>query len=190
MKRIKELLLFITALLAPLALVLVISAFTAYVLPGRPLFVGIENYLRMFSNDRIFGKALLNTVLAPTICSFLIVAVFAMIVFIVRKKIKVPRKVFYIGGVFAGAIAALLCTVCVNVAFLRAPELSYAVQSIVSHNGDYTADRVNVLSISNVTLSLYIGILTTFIFWIMELTVNVVRTARNPRKAHGDEAGK
>lgn len=175
MKRIKECLLFTVLLLAPLALFLVISAFTAYVLPDRPPFVGLENYIRMFSNDKIFGKALFHTVLAPAICSVSVVAVFAMIVFIVRKKIKVPRWVFYIGSIFVGAIAALLCIVCVNAAFLRAPGLSDALQTIESHIGGYSPTVFDALSISNVLLSLYIGILTAFIFWIMELIAAIVK---------------
>lgn len=178
MKRMKELLLFMVTLFAPLVLSLVVSAFSADIFSDRLHFVGVANYIRLFLNDKTFAKALFNTVFAPALFSFLIVAVFAMIVFIVRKKIKVPRWVFYIGSVFAGAITALLYIVCVNMAFLRASEQSHAAQTIVSHIVDYSPSIFDVISISNVLLSLYIGIFIAFVFWVLELIIDIVKNLR------------
>ena len=176
MRKRKELFLFMTMLIVPPAFPLIVSALSAYVLSDRPQFVGVVNYIRMFSNDKLFGKTLFNTVFGPAIFSFLIVAVFAVIVYLVRKKIKVSRKVFYIGGVFVGAITTLAYVACINAAFLRAPGKLNAVQTIVSHIGNYSPNVFNVISISTVSLSLYIGILTAFVFWIMELIGDIVKS--------------
>ena len=167
MRRIKELLLFAVPLIVLPVISLMVLGFTADVISNRPSFVGINNYIRMFLNDKIFGKALFNTVFPPALFSLLIVAVFAMIVFIVRKKIKVPRIVFYVGSIFVGAITALVYIVCRNMAFNQ----THAVQTIVSHIVGYSPSIFDVLSISNVLFSFYIGIFTAFIIWVLELIV-------------------
>ncbi len=181
MKKIKELLLFVVPLIVLPVISLMVLGFTADVISDRPSFVGLDNYIRMFLNDKTFGKALFNTAFAPALFSFLIVAVFAMIVFIVRKKIKVPRIVFYIGSIFVGAITALLYIVCRNMAFNQ----SYAVQTIVSHIGDYSPSIFDVLSISNVLFSFYIGIFTAFVFWGIERIVAFVKRKRRTSDEQG-----
>lgn len=172
MKKTKELLLFLTALIMPIPIFFVILFFSPV---SSSRFVGVENYIRLFFRDQTFGKALFNTVFMPLIFSFLSVALFAVIVFITRKKIKAPRKVFYIGSVFVGAITSLLCTVYVNIAV---PAQQYATHTLVLHIVDYSPTVFDVLSISNVLLCLYIGVFTSFIFWVMELIVGVVKISK------------
>jgi hypothetical protein len=166
MRKIKEMLLLLVLLVVSYILFLMVSF-------PSPFVVGLDNYIRMFLNDKIFRKALFNTVFAPALFSFLIVAVFAIIVFIVRKKIKVPRWVFYIGSVFVGAITALLCKA---YSFISLRELlsSYIVV--------YSPTVFDVISISNVLLSLYIGIFIAFVFWVLELIVNIIKKIRRKRE--------
>ncbi len=185
MRRTKELLLFAVPLIVLPVISLMVLGFTADVISDRPSFVGLDNYIRMFLNDKIFGKALFNTVFVPALFSLLTVAVFAMVVFIVREKIKVPRTVFYIGSILVGAIAALLYIVCINMAFLGAPNQSYSVQTIVSHIVDYAPSVFDVLSITNVIFSLYIGIFTAFVFWVTEQIVAFVKRKRRTSDEQG-----
>ncbi len=182
MKKSKELLLFLTCLVIPLVLFLVISGFAADVILDKPHFVGLDNYIRMFLSDKTFGKALLNTILPPVIVSFLLVSVFRAILFLVRKKIKVTRWVFYLCSVFIGGITALICFICVNVAIFGGSSDLYAAQTIVSQIIDYRPSVFDAISFSNVFLSSYIGVLTAFVFWILELIADIVKNFRRKRE--------
>lgn len=175
MKKVKELLLFIALLVIPLVMFFVISGFTADVITGEPNFVGVKNYIRMFLHDKTFGKVLLNTILTPAIVSFLLVFVFAVIAFLVRKKIKVPRWVFYLGSVLIGGVATLFYTSYLSIAFSHMTSNLFAAQTIISHIIDYKPSVFDVLSFPNVLFSLYIGILTAFVFWIFELIYNIYK---------------
>lgn len=175
MKRIKELLLFLAALIIPIAIFFIVLIFSSVL---SPRFVGVENYVRLFFRDQTFGKALFNTIFAPFIFSFLTVALFAVIVFITRKKIKAPRKVFYIGSVFVGAITALLYVVYSNMVFLMVPAQQYASHTLVLHIVDYSP---TVFAVSDVLLCLYTGVFTAFIFWVMELIIDTAKSIRNKR---------
>ncbi len=175
MRRIKELLLFMVILLIPIVLILVISGFTADLISDKPSFVGAENYIRMFLHDKTFGKALLNTILTPAIVSFLLVSVFAVIVFLVRKKIKVQRWVFYLGSVLIGGMTALVYILYVNVVLFGVPSNLYAAQTIVSHIVGYKPSVFDVINPPNLLFSFYVGILTAFVFWILELIVDIVK---------------
>ena len=175
MKKTKELLLFLTLLVISPVIFFVISGFTADVISDKPSFVGVENYIRMFLHDKTFGKALLNTILTPAIVSFLLVSVFAVIVFLVRKKITLPRWVFYLGSVLIGGMTALIYILCVNVVLFGVPSNLYATQTIVSHIVGYKPSVFDAINPPSVLLSFYIGILTAFVFWILELIVDIVK---------------
>ncbi len=175
MRKIKEMLLFLALLVAPLVLFFVISGFAADLISDRPSFVGVENYIRMFLHDKTFGKALRNTILTPAIVSFLLVPVFAVIVFLVRKKIKVPRWVFYLGSMLIGGMTALIYILCVNVVLFGVPSNLYAAQTIVSHILDYKPSVFDVINPPHLLFSFYVGILTAFVFWILELIVDIVK---------------
>ena len=165
MKKTKELLLFLVALFAPVAIFFIVLAFSS-VLNSR--FVGIENYIRLFLHDKVFGKALLNTFLGPFIFSFLAVSFFAVIIVITRKKIKMPRNAFYITSACIGTITALLYVVYSKMAFLGVPRYLLGYSR-------------TILTISDVLLFLFVGVFTAFIFWVMELIVDTAKSIRNKR---------
>jgi len=173
MKKIRELLLFLALLVMPLVLFFIIFPFLGNMLSSIPGFVGVSNYIRMFSNDKIFGKALFNTVVITIAISFLFVFVFALIIFFIIKKIKVARWVFYLGSVFIGGLTTLSYTSYLNITFplttsdFFAAQIYYA-QMIISH--------------TNVLFSLYIGILTAFVFWILELISDIIKNFRRKRE--------
>ena len=174
MKKSNEMFIFLALLVIPLVLLFVIFPFSSNMLLSSPGFVGVGNYIRMFLNDKTFGKALLNTILAPAIVSSLLVSVFAVIVFIVRKKIKVPRWVFYLGSVLIGGVTTLLYTYYLSIVFSHMTSSLFAAQTIITQIVDYNP-YVNVITFQNVFFSLYIGILTAFIFWILELVVDIIK---------------
>ena len=173
MKRIKELLLFLTLLLVLPILFFVIRGFLADLMQGSAIFVGLSNYIRMFTNDKIFGQMLVNTVMFPTFVSVCLVTVFALIVFIIRKKIKVPRWLFYLGSVFVGGMTSLIYIACVSALTFRVP--SHVVATLQPLFGAYQPSVFDALTITNVLISLYIGILTAFVFWVLELIIDIVK---------------
>ena len=90
-KKLKEFLIFAACLIVPLIpiiLFIIFTFFSADLLSDSISFAGINNYLRMFANDTIFSVALFNTVIAPIVISFLPVSIFALIIFLLKQKIK------------------------------------------------------------------------------------------------------
>lgn len=182
MKKVKEGLMFLALLVMPLVLFFVVSGFAADLISDRPSFVGLDNYIRMFLNDKTFGKALLNTFLTPALVSFLLVLVFALIIFFIRKKIKVARWAFYLGSVIVGGVTTLIYNVYLSISLSHITgNLLYATQTIVSHIADYKPSVFDIINPTNVLFSLYIGILTAFVFWILELMVDIVKNFRRKR---------
>lgn len=187
MKKVKEMLIFLALLVVPLLLYFIVLGFTADVISNRPSFVGINNYIRMFLNDKTFGMALINAILAPAMVSFVSVSVFAVIVFFVRKKIKVPRWVFYLGSVFIGGMTALIYILCVNAALFGVPSDLYAAQTIVSHIFGYKPSVFDAITVPNVLISLYVGVFTAFVFWILELVPDIVKKVRKKFMVKNEE---
>ena len=167
MKKAKELLLFLAVLVIPLVLFILVSVLTADVISDKPNFVGFDNYIRLFLNDKMFWKALLNTILPTAMVSFLSVSVFA---FIFGKKIKVPRWVFYLGSVIIGGLSTLIYTSYLGIMFSLTISNLYAA---------YLADAEAITS--NVCFSLYVGIFTAFLFWILESIVDIIKKFRRKR---------
>lgn len=178
MRKIKELLLFLIVLLVPVVLFLVASG---NVLSDQPHFVGASNYLRLFLHDQIFVKALLNTIAIPVLC----VSVFAVLVCLLRKKIKTPRVLFYMGSVLIGSIASLAHVVYISITLFGVPKHLYASEVLVSLTGDLQMSLWDVLSVGHILSALYIGVFTAFVFWILEQIVDAVKIFR--RKRTSDE---
>ena len=142
MKKIKELLIFIALLITPLIMVFVALGIGNLISPS-PSFIGFDNYVRLFLNDKTFLTVLFNTFAGQIIISFIVSAVLAVIVFLLRKKIKAPRLIFYIGSISLGTVAS----------FIR-----YA--------------RFLHISL-NVLIPLYAAVITALIFWILELIISL-----------------
>ncbi len=175
MKKTKELLLFIALLVMPIILFFIVSGFSADLISNTPKFVGIINYIRLFLNDKTFVKALFNTVAMPIAISFFIVSVFALVMFFVRKKIKAPRLIFYSGGVIIGAITSIICMMCISIATFGEISQSYEAQTIVSHIVDYKPSVFDAITLPNIFISLFVGIFTVFVFWIIELIIDIFK---------------
>ena len=184
-KKLKEFLIFAACLIVPLIpiiLFIIFTFFSADLLSDSISFAGINNYLRMFANDTISLIALFNTVIAPIVISFLPVSIFALIIFLLKQKIKKPRLIFYIGGAFLGSVADMAYTAYIQISIwfgIGANE--NAVTTILSHIGDYSPGIFGIITLPNIMKALYIGIFTALVFWVIECIIDIIKflKARN-----------
>ena len=139
MKKIKELLIFIVLLITPIVVHFAVLGIGNLISPS-PSFIGFDNYIRLFLNDKTFLTVLFNTFAGQIIISFIVSAVLAVIIFSLRKKIKAPRLIFYIGSIILG-----------NVVSWALPWFKHFF------------------------IALYVGIITAFVFWILELIVTLFK---------------
>ena len=83
-------------------------SFTDYQITGTPQWVGLENYIRLFTQDSDFGRSLQATVLFTlyTVPGKLLMAL-AVAVFLNRKirGINLIRTLYYIPSLFGGSVA-------------------------------------------------------------------------------------
>ncbi|MBO5211151.1 MAG: hypothetical protein J6B80_04390 [Clostridia bacterium] len=178
-KKLKEFLIFAACLIVPLIpiiLFIIFTFFSADLLSDSISFAGINNYLRMFANDTIFIKSLINTVITPVAISFLPVSIFALIIFLLKQKIKKPRLIFYIGGAFLGSVAAMAYTAYIQISIwfgIGANE--NAITTVLSHIGDYSPGIFSIITLPNIMAALYIGIFTALVFWVIECIVDIIR---------------
>ena len=185
LKKLKEFLIFAACLIVPLipiTLFIIFTFFSADLLSDSISFAGINNYLRMFANDTIFSVALFNTVIAPIVISFLPVSIFALIIFLLKQKIKKPRLIFYIGGAFLGSVADMAYTAYIQISIwfgIGANE--NAVTTILTHIGDYSPGIFSIITLPNIITALYIGIFTALVFWVIECIIDIIKflKARN-----------
>ena len=184
-KKLKEFLIFAACLIVPLipiTLFIIFTFFSADLLSDSISFAVINNYLRMFANDTIFSVALFNTVIAPIVISFLPVSIFALIIFLLKQKIKKPRLIFYIGGAFLGSVADMAYTAYIQISLwfgIGANE--NAVTTILTHIGDYSPGIFSIITLPNIITALYIGIFTALVFWVIECIIDIIKflKARN-----------
>lgn len=184
-KKLKEFLIFAACLIVPLIPIILFifyTFFSADLLSDSISFAGINNYLRMFANDTIFIKSLINTVITPVAISFLPVSIFALIIFLLKQKIKKPRLIFYIGGAFLGSVAAMVHTAYIQISIwfgIGANE--NAVTTILTRIGDYSPGIFGIITLPNIMKALYIGIFTALVFWVIECIIDIIKflKARN-----------
>lgn len=147
MKKLKEFFIFITLIIIP-ALIFYIFLSLINMFSETVVFIGINNYIRLFLNDSTFLKALFNTFAVQLAISFILAVVFAVILFLMRKKIKATRLIFFIGTVSIGIMVSLILN-----------------------------------EFRNVLICIYAGILTAFVFWVIELVVNLFKKILKKQEA-------
>lgn len=168
MKKIKELLIFIALLVTPILVHFAVLGIGNLISPD-PSFIGFNNYIRLFLNDKTFLSVLFNTFAMQIIISFIVSAVLAVIIFLLRKKIKAPRLIFYIGSISLGTVASLVRNV---VLFLNTPN---QIPDSLANALNYKPSIFDAISLQNIFVALYVGIITAFIFWILELIVSLFK---------------
>lgn len=153
MKKFKEFLCFMAALF--LLLVLYVVFLVARLDNG--MFTGGWHYFMLFLQDERFGEAVGNTygiVLWP---AFLAVAIFTVLRYLVRKKIKISALVYYLVSAVAGSIAAFANAVFVSWQFYR----NICMFPVPTYELVWRS-----ISADDILLCLQAGVLAAFVFWL------------------------
>jgi len=149
---------------------------------GSPRFVGFWNYVRLFSEDDIFGAALINTYIIPIIAIIL-----TGLVLIVGKTIRMKNTVSINGMLYYP-----LCYLLLNVVFKSSIEAGTAATSIFGYPSEgYTAnvitshilDYSNIVIMGNSLIFLWFQLFSTFI--ILAVIWNVDAYISYRRAKHG-----
>ena len=102
---------FIIGFLAFSAIPIIISfclSFTRYDILGSPTFIGVENFVRMFTDDDKFWKSFGTTFFYAVVCVplKLIMALFVAMLFVKTTRFtSVMRAVYYLPSIMGGSIA-------------------------------------------------------------------------------------
>jgi len=148
---------------------------------GSPRFVGFWNYVRLFSEDDIFGAALINTYIIPIIAIIL-----TGLVLIAGKTIRMKNIVSINGMLYYP-----LCYLLLNIVFKNSMEAStaatsifgyplegYSANTITSHILDYS----NIVIMGNSLISLWFQLFSTFIIlaviWNVDAYISYIRAKR------------
>lgn len=146
MRKIKEILLLLVLFIVSLILYFVLCFPSPFVAGSDTAFVGGIHYLRLLLNDKTFHMAIINTIRKPFIFSVVLIP---LACFILKNRIKLTRKSFYLTAFVASFIIATVYLL-TNVAFY------------------------NILGYIFFPMS--ISFLCLIVFWIFELIRNVFKS--------------
>ena len=146
MRKIKEILLLLVLFIVSLILYFVLCFPSPFVAGSDTAFVGGIHYLRLLLNDKTFYMAIINTIRKPFIFSVVLIP---LACFILKNRIKLTRKSFYLTAFVASLIIATVYLL-TNVAFY------------------------NILGYIFFPMS--ISFLCLIVFWIFELIRNVFKS--------------
>lgn len=88
-----------------------VLSFTKYDIIGSPKFIGLENYIKLFTEDKVFLKSLFVTIRYVLISVPINLAVALLVAMVMSSKIKginVYRTVYYIPSILGGNIAIMI----------------------------------------------------------------------------------
>lgn len=176
MKKVKEALFFVfpILLLAICGFIsLILVSFDRYsMFYGRqPSFMDIMHYMKLFVKNDLFATALINTFFKPFVISIAFVLLYALIVFIMRKMIKVPRLAFYIIGAAIGSIVSLAQMVYIQIVHCGPSIVSLTMPLIISRPPSF----LEVLNTTTILFALLIGVFLAFLLWFLELLYRRVK---------------
>ncbi len=158
MKKFKEALLFI------ISLVLLIFGpllwFVLYKPKGQIAFMSNWNYLKLLVKDEVFFRLILNTYAIPILVSFIVL----LVLFFAKKRLVAKRGVFY--------------PVCVAISSL----ISF-IYLVIFYKHAYPPPFT--VSVYDGIISLQVGMLVTFVIWIIE-TIIGCGVRRRTAKPVGD----
>ena len=180
-------------LIIPLALLILLGA-AVFLIPMMPnfnvlsssRFVGFSNYLRLFSEDDIFGAALINTYIIP-----IIAIIVTGLVLIAGKTIRIKNTVLINGMIYYP-----LCYLLLNIVFKNSIEAStvvtqifgyplegYSAYTIISHILDYS----DIVIMGNSLILLWFQLFVTFIIlaviWNVDAYISYIRAKRGLQKS-------
>lgn len=177
MKKVKEALFFVFPIL-----LLAICGFISHILVSfdrysmfygrQPSFMDIMHYMKLFAKDDLFATALINTLFKPFVISIAFVLLYALIVFIMRKKIKVPRLAFYIIGAAIGSIVSLAQMVYIQIVHCG-PSIVSLTMPLIFYSRP--PSFLEVLNTTTILFALLIGVFLAFLLWFLELLYRRVK---------------
>ena len=146
MKKIREILLLLVLFVVSFALFFVVYLPSPFVAGSDTAFVGGISCLKLLLNDKTFYMAIINTIRKPFVSSVVLIPLSC---FILKNRIKLTRKSFYLTAFVASFIIATVYLL-TNVAFY------------------------NILGYIFFPMS--ISFLCLIVFWIFELIRNVFKS--------------
>ena len=168
-------------ILIPVIIVIALPIIFHFTLQSTtPKFIGLQNYLRLFIHDKIFLKAVFNTLLPP-----LLLALFSgLVLYLVRTFFlnKVKRK--WVAPVYYVLLFVIptLCSCCYRIAniFTALEIAASSANVIMNHLSDYSEIRYEPALITIFWHSALIGAFTCLVFWLIDKLVN--RLKRNKKQ--------
>lgn len=168
MKKVKELLLFavsfivITFLRTPWLHLIVNSGDTAE-------FIAPKNYLMIWLSDTQYLKSVFSTFFKYFAISFVFVAIFVVLMFLLRNKFKFRRWLFYILCGAAGFVSCLSALCATNIRFwiyIYNYNFSLGINAFIKALGGYAL------------FALQVGVLAAFLVWLVELIASKIKSAK------------
>ena len=138
-----------------------------------PKWIGMNQYLLLFSKSPEFAEIVFNTVLYNVVPAL----VTTVVLFAVQLIAKMKRPLYY-GIMATSAALANLCfkVFYLNPKFLGFPQTTYPADTIVTKPQEITAfDMLKAITLYDVLQSMLIGIIICFVFWMVEQLIKVLR---------------
>lgn len=166
MKKIKEFLIFPSAVILLIGLFIVLFLI---IVPSDAFYGGWE-YLKLMITDKLFISAVFITFSIPSLVSLCLSSLGMLILFILNfnKKIEAKRKNYYITAAVISAIASFGYFALFTDALKITDELNVSLQ----------------MGIFAVIFSLLISIIIAFVFWIIELIVIGIKKIIKATQSH------
>ena len=135
-----------------------------------PKWIGMNQYLLLFSKSPEFAEIVFNTVLYNVVPAL----VTAVVLFAVQLIAKMKRPLYY--GIMA--TSATLANISFKLFYFGYPKATYPADTIIAKPEEVTPTFVDLLkgiTLTDILQSLMIGILVCFVFWTVEQVIKVLR---------------
>ncbi|MBQ7935262.1 MAG: hypothetical protein IJ333_02805 [Clostridia bacterium] len=164
MKKLKEFLWF--AILFVLISVLPIFAFILRT--NNSGFIGGMQYLKLFFQDKVFQKALINTYTLPLVVSFLLVSVFTLLCRVLRHKVTISERIYRVSSLLIGVMGSFII---------------FAMMGVQTSEGLVGLFGTGIW-ITDLIFSLQVGILIAFIFWLIQSIERFIIRKKENKNEH------
>lgn len=167
MKKLKQALFFIIPLVVLTVLPVVIFAFAQH----DASLIGNMYYLKLLFGDSIFWVAVFNTYGKAFLFSFIAVLVFTVIRLLVKRGHLNNVKVYHLINAALASVVSVIVLLVEEIKLRGWETGTYDGHSLVA-----TIPSISLpLSVFEVIAVLQLGVLTAFVFWLIELLVCFVK---------------
>ena len=133
-----------------------------------PKWIGMNQYLLLFSKSPEFAEIVFNTVLYNVVPAL----VTAVVLFAVQLIAKMKRPLYY--GIMA--TSATLANISFKLFYFGYPKATYPADTIIAKPEEITVfDMLKSITLYDVLQSLLIAIIICFLFWTVEQVIKVLR---------------